>query len=89
MTTLETMNFDNLALRSLPLDTEQDNFTRQVDSSGQATSLIKHGHGSDPGLLQSGRDFNLRSVLSPGTISRTTFTALLLAKILEHAIKLI
>lgn len=28
--TLETMNFDNLTLRSLPLDNEQANYTRQV-----------------------------------------------------------
>ena len=30
MTTLETLNFDNLALRSLPVDPEHDNTTRQV-----------------------------------------------------------
>ena len=28
--TLETLNFDNLALKSLPIDPEEDNFIRQV-----------------------------------------------------------
>ena len=30
MATLETLNFDNLALKSLPIDPEEDNFIRQV-----------------------------------------------------------
>ena len=30
MATLETLNFDNLALRVLPIDTESENFVRQV-----------------------------------------------------------
>ena len=30
MATLETLHFDNLALKKLPLDPEKENFVRQV-----------------------------------------------------------
>ena len=30
MSTLETLKFDNLALRSLPIDPEEENYVRQV-----------------------------------------------------------
>ena len=39
MATLETLNFDNLALRSLPIDPEKSNFTRQV--AGACFSKVK------------------------------------------------
>ncbi len=39
MATLETLNFDNLALRVLPIDPEQENYTRQV--SGACFSRVK------------------------------------------------
>ena len=34
-TTLETLKFDNLALRALPIDTEEENFIRQVLETSQ------------------------------------------------------
>ena len=64
MTTLETLNFDNLALRSLPLDTEQDNFTRQVNCSGQAT-LYTMFMGWIPGFYSLIETLNQAGVLSP------------------------
>ena len=39
MATIETLNFDNLALRALPIDAEEDNFVRQV--SGACFSRVK------------------------------------------------
>ncbi len=39
MATLETMNFDNLALRVLPIDPEEENYIRQV--SGACFSKVK------------------------------------------------
>ncbi|KAK2570179.1 Protein adenylyltransferase SelO-1 [Acropora cervicornis] len=39
MATLETLNFDNLALRSLPIDKELDNYVRQV--SGVCFSRVQ------------------------------------------------
>lgn len=39
MATLETLNFDNLALRSLPIDKELDNYVRQV--SGACFSRVQ------------------------------------------------
>lgn len=33
MATLDTLHFDNLALRALPLDQEEENFVRQVSLS--------------------------------------------------------
>lgn len=38
MATLETLDFDNLVLRSLPLDQEKENFVRQVP--GACFSLV-------------------------------------------------
>lgn len=38
MATLETLQFDNLALRSLPLDEEKENYVRQVP--GACFSLV-------------------------------------------------
>lgn len=38
MATLDTLQFDNLALRSLPLDEEQENYVRQVP--GACFSLV-------------------------------------------------
>ena len=39
MTTLETLNFDNLALRSLPIDSIADNYVRSVP--GACFSKVK------------------------------------------------
>lgn len=39
MATLETLNFDNLALRSLPIDKELENYVRQV--SGACFSRVQ------------------------------------------------
>ena len=33
MATLKSLNFDNLALRTLPLDTEKDNYVREVKNA--------------------------------------------------------
>jgi hypothetical protein len=38
--TLESLNFDNKALRNLPIDPEKDNFRRQV--SGACFSKVSH-----------------------------------------------
>ncbi|XP_060077321.1 protein adenylyltransferase SelO, mitochondrial-like [Ylistrum balloti] len=49
MSTLETLNFDNLALRSLPIDSEKEVFTRQV--SGACFSKINLSPVENPTLV--------------------------------------
>lgn len=49
MTTLETLNFDNLALRSLPIDKEDDNYVRSV--SGACFSKVKPTPVKKPSLV--------------------------------------
>ncbi|XP_033732941.1 protein adenylyltransferase SelO, mitochondrial-like isoform X2 [Pecten maximus] len=49
MSTLETLNFDNLVLRSLPIDTESEIFTRQV--SGACFSKMKLSPVENPTLV--------------------------------------
>lgn len=47
--TLESLNFDNLVLRSLPIDTEEENYIRQV--SGACFSKVKPTAVSNPQLV--------------------------------------
>ncbi|XP_062605650.1 protein adenylyltransferase SelO, mitochondrial-like [Saccostrea cucullata] len=47
--TLESLNFDNLALRSLPIDPEKENYIRQV--SGACFSKVKPTPVSNPQLV--------------------------------------
>ncbi|XP_069119785.1 protein adenylyltransferase SelO, mitochondrial-like [Argopecten irradians] len=49
MSTLETLNFDNLVLRSLPIDTENEIFTRQVP--GACFSKMKLSPVENPTLV--------------------------------------
>ncbi|XP_028401083.1 protein adenylyltransferase SelO, mitochondrial-like [Dendronephthya gigantea] len=49
MTTLETLNFDNLALRSLPIDPVKENFVRQVPNA--CFSLVEPTAVKDPELV--------------------------------------
>lgn len=49
MTTLETLNFDNLALRSLPIDTVTDNYVRSV--AGACFSKVKPTPVDKPSLV--------------------------------------
>ncbi|KAK3578327.1 hypothetical protein CHS0354_039034 [Potamilus streckersoni] len=49
MTTLETLHFDNLALRILPIDPEKQNFVRQVP--GACFSLVKPETVKNPSLV--------------------------------------
>ena len=51
MATLETLNFDNLALKSLPIDPEEDNFIRQVKYIKHRSLMqISHTFWSDDNL---------------------------------------
>lgn len=49
MTTLETLNFDNLALRSLPIDGVKENYVRSV--SGACFSKVKPDPVDNPSLV--------------------------------------
>ncbi|WAR05983.1 SELO-like protein [Mya arenaria] len=49
MASLESLNFDNLALKSLPLDPEKDNSIRQV--SGACFSLVKPAPVENPKMV--------------------------------------
>ena len=49
MTTLETLNFDNLVLRSLPIDSVKVNFVRQVPNA--CFSLVDPTPVTDPELV--------------------------------------
>ena len=49
MTTLETLNFDNLVLRSLPIDPVKENFVRQVPNA--CFSLVEPTAVKDPELV--------------------------------------
>ena len=48
-TVVEKMKFDNLAIRSLPIDLEKNNFTRQV--SGACFSLVQPTPVENPTLV--------------------------------------
>ncbi|KAL4219840.1 hypothetical protein ACF0H5_020251 [Mactra antiquata] len=49
MASLETLKFDNLALRALPIDPEKENFTRQVP--GACFSLVSPAPVKDPDMV--------------------------------------
>jgi uncharacterized protein YdiU (UPF0061 family) len=69
--TLESLNFDNLALRSLPIDPEKENFIRQV--SGACFSKVKPTPVSNPELVAASIPALSLIDLDPKEIERTDF----------------
>ncbi|XP_048731129.2 protein adenylyltransferase SelO, mitochondrial-like [Ostrea edulis] len=70
-TTLESLNFDNLALRSLPIDPEKENSIRQV--SGACFSKVKPTPVSNPRLVAASISALSLIDLDPGQIERKDF----------------
>ena len=69
--TLESLNFDNLALRSLPIDSEEENYVRQVQ--GACFSRVKPTPVSNPRLVAASAPALSLIDLDPGQIERGDF----------------
>ena len=78
-TELDNLHFDNLALKKLPLDQEQSNFTRQV--SGACFSLIDPSPVDNPQLVVHSKAA-LELLGLPETVSDNTYLVLWFDKLL-------
>ncbi|XP_076090895.1 protein adenylyltransferase SelO, mitochondrial-like [Mytilus galloprovincialis] len=71
MTTLETLNFDNSALRSLPIDTVTDNYVRSV--AGACFSKVKPTPVDKPSLVAVSQPALYLLGIPPSEINRDDF----------------
>lgn len=71
MTTLETLNFDNLALHSLPIDSETQNVIRQVKDA--CFSLVEPTSVNNPTLVAYSQEALSLLDLPPSEVKRPGF----------------
>jgi hypothetical protein len=71
MATLETLNFDNLVLRSLPIDSIKENFVRQVPSA--CFSLVDPTAVKDPEVVAHSESAMCLLDLTQEQVQRTEF----------------